>query len=1137
MRQATRSRLRKLVFPAQPLTGRNEPGILQGLAGTKRILASALGMALLPWIGTSQTNAADPVPLRVPKGLIVEEYAGDDLVHDVFSLTIDGQGRPVASGPGYVKILEDQDGDGRADRAIDFVKDLKTGAQGMVFHGRSLLCLGDAGLLRYRDDNADDQADGPPDVFLRCKTGGEHDMHSIQQGPEGWWYLLGGNTAEIGPQFATLTTSPVKYPRAGALLRMKPDLTGGEIVADGLRNAYDFTFGAQGDLFTFDSDDERENALPWYQPIRVFHMLIGADHGWITRSWKRPSYFLDMPPEVASFGRGSPTGLIAYRHTQLPKDYHGALIVLDWTYGRVFALPMTENGASWKTEPILLMESSGDQGFAPTDVEVAPDGSLLVSVGGRGTRGGIYRLRADAPAPLPADDEDPLTACLNAPQPLSSWSRQVWRPKAKQLGATPFLQAARDEKLTPSERVRAIEILTELFGGLPEADLTALVQSPEPLVRARALWSHGRTHATQLNLAQLNLGLLDANPTVVRSALEACTSLAGTTNCAALVPGLAQALGSKDHACRTISCAIVTKVDTASLKPLSDACSQVGARAVTTYAAGWLYRSEDDRTRIQGTIPTLAVALIAGRYPQDIKLDAIRLLQWTLGDMGPLPELPPAFDGYSGAVDLAEFERELDPLRIRLADIYPTGEARVDHELGRLIGMLQPANPVLLDKFLAQITAESAPLDDIHHLIITARMPLPRSASQRAQVSQGFVRLEQKLRQHNLVQDAGWNERMKEVYAEHAKNDPMLPAEIIAQPEFGQPGHVLFLSQLQPDFLPTAIAAFVKASSAEGYPWNTDVIFVLGESQDPAHRELIRKQADQFAVRNAVLMVLANNPTEDDRTLFLSNLETSPYEVMISCLTALETLPAAGTADEQLVLLKSLRRLGQDENEYKARERVAKLLERSAGRASPFVYGPSGYQPQPEVIAEWTAWLTKTSPETAAKLQGESSDDFAKLTETLAKVDWTAGSMERGQKLFQTRQCANCHGGNSALGPDLTGVAGRFSRHDLFTAIVAPSRDVSARYQTTIVETAQGKSYSGMVVYESVEGVVIRNATNQTFRLEAKDIVDRVKSPVSLMPNGLLKDLSPADYADLYAYLRSLTPTMATTVPGDLKTQ
>ncbi|OYW20053.1 MAG: hypothetical protein B7Z55_07850, partial [Planctomycetales bacterium 12-60-4] len=130
----------------------------------------------------SPTSSPSPPPaipaaqmLRVPEGFEVVEYAGDALAHDIYSMTLDSQGRVVVAGAGYVKILMDQDGDGVADQAKLFADSPKSGAQGMFFHGRSLLAVGDAGLLRYRDQNVDDVADGPPDVLIRLKTGGEHD--------------------------------------------------------------------------------------------------------------------------------------------------------------------------------------------------------------------------------------------------------------------------------------------------------------------------------------------------------------------------------------------------------------------------------------------------------------------------------------------------------------------------------------------------------------------------------------------------------------------------------------------------------------------------------------------------------------------------------------------------------------------------------------------------------------------------------------------------------------------------------------------------------------------------------------------------------------------------------------------------
>ena len=140
----------------------------------------------------------------------------------------------------------------------------------------------------------------------------------------------------------------------------------------------------------------------------------------------------------------------------------------------------------------------------------------------------------------------------------------------------------------------------------------------------------------------------------------------------------------------------------------------------------------------------------------------------------------------------------------------------------------------------------------------------------------------------------------------------------------------------------------------------------------------------------------------------------------------------------------------------------------------------------------------------------------------MAEVDWTKGDASRGRKLFEKRSCVQCHGGRQALGPDLAGVARRFSRDDLFVSITVPNRDVSPRYQTTLVETTEGKVYTGLIIHQSAEGLLLRNATNQTFRFEADEIETQQTRSTSLMPAGLLKDLKPSELADLYRYIGGL---------------
>jgi putative membrane-bound dehydrogenase-like protein len=288
--------------------------------------------------------------LRVPDGFEVTEFAGSQLANDIFSMTLDPRGRVVVSGRGYIRILVDDDNDGRADRALDFAAGPKDGAQGLLWEGTSLFVTGDGGLRRYRDENGDDKADGPSELIRAFKTGGEHDAHAIRRGPDGWLYLLGGNMTGVDRSHAPLPTSPIKDPVAGCVVRFPPDLQACEVVADGFRNAYDMDFNGDGELFTFDSDNERCVSLPWYEGTRFYHVVPGGHHGWrapqLGQFWRLPPCSCDVVAPVADLGRGSPTGVVCYRHVQFPEEYRGGFFLLDWTFGRVYFLRLTRSGAT-----------------------------------------------------------------------------------------------------------------------------------------------------------------------------------------------------------------------------------------------------------------------------------------------------------------------------------------------------------------------------------------------------------------------------------------------------------------------------------------------------------------------------------------------------------------------------------------------------------------------------------------------------------------------------------------------------------------------------------------------------------------------------------------------------------------------
>ncbi|QDT56817.1 hypothetical protein Pan44_48770 [Caulifigura coniformis] len=1091
---------------ARPLS----PGPRTGSNLRRRILASLLAISLAP----NAARADDSLGVRVPEGFKVSLYADNELASDIFSMTIDSLGRVVVSGPGYVRILIDKDGDGRADSFEQLADGPASGAQGMVFHGRDLICTGDQGLLRFRDANGDDRADGPPELFLKVRAGGEHDAHAIRRGPDGWWYLISGNTAQIDESYVALASSPVRHPRHGTVMRFKPDLTAGEVFAHGYRNAYDFDFNADGDLLTFDSDGEREISLPAYQPTRVFHAAPGSHAGWLSDHWKRPGDFFDMPPVLAEFGRGSPTGVVCYQHTQFPAPYRGALFVLDWTFGRIFALPAARQGsAPGTTEPIAFLTTVGEHGFAPTDAEVGPDGALYVSVGGRGTRGGVYRIESTArtAAPLPVDR---VLACVDSPQPLAAWSRAKWEPTADLVGAGAFQKLAADERETVARRVRAIEILTERFKGLDPQMAGRLAVSPQPAIRARLAWSLGRTRPDDPSVPLLQTLLRDRDAFVQRAALEAalCSDNATLDELAVAV---GQTLASPDRYVRMAAVRVMARMSRNGYAKASTAALERGAATGIGVAMAYSQRHPG----YQKYPVDIARRILESNATAALKLEAARLMQIGLGDVGARgEELPEAFEGYTSRVDLSPSVEELAVATRAVSGVFPSGDLLLDQELGRVIAMLQPNDHELLTKVVKRINAESNPVEDIHWLLVAARINAPRDAESRTALATALLQLEAKIAARSLLIDTHWDEQVAEIYTALVERDEELPVAILKNPTFGRPAHIQYVAALPLDHLHEAIAAFVKKINSDvDYAWNGDVVFLLSRSEDAEVQKLVRSKFEDQSLRGAVLLSIADQGVESDRPYFVAALENTAEEILDVSLDCLAALPPNQEADEQIALVKVLRRLGDGRQERKLRSKIMGRL--AANLGVEFEASEDGQGPKP--AQQWASYVEEKFPAQFALHSGQSAEG-ASLHETLGQVEWPNGDPGRGRKLFESRQCIQCHSGRGAVGPDLSGVANRFSHEDLFTAIVNPSRDVSPRYQTTAISTVDGRSFTGLIIYESVDYLVLRNASNQTSRIEKKNIEEQQTLSKSLMPEGLLKDLGPADYADLYAFLRAM---------------
>ena len=136
-------------------------------------------------------------------------------------------------------------------------------------------------------------------------------------------------------------------------------------------------------------------------------------------------------------------------------------------------------------------------------------------------------------------------------------------------------------------------------------------------------------------------------------------------------------------------------------------------------------------------------------------------------------------------------------------------------------------------------------------------------------------------------------------------------------------------------------------------------------------------------------------------------------------------------------------------------------------------------------------------------------------------------SFARGKELYIEAQCAACHrygdlGG--MIGPDLTAVATRFKRQDILEASTEPSKVLSEQYMNTAIETVAGQVFTGRIVEETPEKVVLRPNPLQpeTVSILKSEIESRSLSKTSPMPAGLLNTFTKDEILDLLAYLESL---------------
>jgi putative heme-binding domain-containing protein len=131
------------------------------------------------------------------------------------------------------------------------------------------------------------------------------------------------------------------------------------------------------------------------------------------------------------------------------------------------------------------------------------------------------------------------------------------------------------------------------------------------------------------------------------------------------------------------------------------------------------------------------------------------------------------------------------------------------------------------------------------------------------------------------------------------------------------------------------------------------------------------------------------------------------------------------------------------------------------------------------------------------------------------------GDTEKGKLVFK-KNCATCHrleNEGFEVGADLMAALKTKTAEVLLTDVLDPSREVDPRYLNYVVQSKNGRLFTGMIASETASSVLLRRADKAEDTLLRSEIDEIQSTAKSLMPEGLEKQISDAELADLIAYL------------------
>jgi putative membrane-bound dehydrogenase-like protein len=532
------------------------PGLLALLIVASSAVAA--GRQLSGVYTPAQTPALKPEEaaskFSVPEGFEVRIFAYEPDVINPVGMSWDERGRlwvaelyeyPLGAKPGErprdrIKILEDTDADGRADKVTVFADgfNLLTG----ILVGDGGVYIGQApDLLFLEDTDGDDKAD----KRTVLKTGfGLHDRHELLNcftwGPDGWLYMTHG----------VFTHSKVKDPNDpnddgvkvdAAVARFHPRTKKFEVFADGTSNPWGVDFDREGNAFI--------------SACVIDHLFHAAPGGLYVRQGGTPPnpYSYGLLPSIVDHKhfRAAYAGVQVYQGNMYPDKYKGTIMMGNIHQSAINHDTLTRDGSSFRATANKDFLVANDGWFRPVSTQVGPDGALWVMdwydkypcyqnanadpEGVDREHGRIWRVvytgdKKETPVPSrPARDMDLRKASTSDLVPLVShanvWQRRVAQrllSERRDASAKPALVNLLEQSTNVEARLTALWTLhgAEL---LDEAILDKHANDKQPAVRTWVARLTGeRRQPTAASFERLNKLAADKDASVRLAVATAC---------------------------------------------------------------------------------------------------------------------------------------------------------------------------------------------------------------------------------------------------------------------------------------------------------------------------------------------------------------------------------------------------------------------------------------------------------------------------------------------------------------------------------------------------------------------------------------------------------------------------------------